>query len=118
MGFWERNVQRYVHNEKAILLIKRQMMRFNYENDIDNSKNIIGYNQYILGQTIIFGGYGNEKYLKSDAFNFSVMDIIETSKQDIFTIKGLTPVFMLYGVGMILSSCVFLIEIFYHYVRK
>lgn len=116
MGFWEKSLKKYFDDERIILMTKRQVIRFNYENNINNTNNIADYNQYIIGQ--IIGTHGNRHYLETNAFVVTEKDMIDTSEREIFTLQGLIPVFMVYAIGITLSVIVFLMEILYNYLKK
>lgn len=121
IGFFGENEKIYFERRKIKIFIKRQLIRFNYENKLNNSKAIAAYNDYILEQVKQYSPKTQMEYAKSGDFNYTESEFVELffeKNRKILYLKGLIPVFVLYGLGIGISLFVFCLEIVFSYVSK
>lgn len=112
-------IQKYNNVQKIKMLTKRQLMRFNYENHLNNSEVLSEYNDYTIKKLSYFDWKFNKAY--SNQFKLSEKDIIRfffNSDTNNLHLKNLIPIFILYGFGMILSIIVFCLEMFHFFLWK
>lgn len=114
LGFWEYSLKNFFEDHKIKVLTRLQILRFNYDNRIDNANALAEYNKYILEQTTVFG-----RIRRMDFYNTFTMtkvklaDLFVSSDKGILNLAGLMPVFILYGLGISLSIIVFAMELCY-----
>lgn len=102
-------------------MVKRQKLRFNYENQINYSELITDYNNYCIEHILIFGRVANSIHINSGLFNFTEHDVSKyffAQDHDILNLIGLLPIFILYGLGIIISFIVFCVEFLYFQYKK
>lgn len=88
-------------------------MRFNYDNNLNNSRAIQNYNEYLLDYVGQYISGNTDVYKNSGSFNYTEEEIIEyifTKNHNIVNLKGLLPVFMLYFFGILIGLIVFCME--------
>lgn len=120
MGFWVKNIKKYF-KRKVKIRTKQQILRFNYDNHLNNSKTLFEINNYMIEQIHLFGREGNKDYLNIHSFNFSEKDVEKyffAQDHDILNLIGFLPIFMVYGLGIVASLVVFCVEILYFRFKK
>lgn len=103
------------------MLVCLQIVRYNYDNKLNNSKAIATYNEYSLQQSKYYSLDDNTKSIKNGELNCTENDFIQFFFQEdrkILNFKGLLPVFLLYGYGILFSLLIFVIEILYSHHQR
>lgn len=113
MGFWIGNKRKYYTRRKLKIMIKRKLMRFNYDHNMDITKYLAEYNDYLVTQIKLYASDNITLFTKSNSFNITQEDFEEyfNDSNDILNLKELQPVFMLYIFGIVLSLIVFCVEL-------
>lgn len=121
MGFLRENLKKYFEQRKIKILVMRQIMRYNYDNHLNNTQNIAEYNDYLLQQVSNYSSLVWHQTLKSITSQYTEADIVKhffAADRNILNMEGLRPVFLLYCFGLLLSVVVFCLELLYFRFKK
>lgn len=107
MAFWMGMKRKYYTRRKQKVIILRQILRFNYEHNLDMKKVLRECNDYLWEQKNLYSSRGD-----ITSINYTEEGVKEyfSREDEILDFRRLLPVFILYAFGIIIGLIVFCIE--------
>lgn len=99
------------------MLTKRQIIIFNHQNAINNTRELQQYNNYLVEELNTYELNESRQYEQTDLFNYTEDDMMRTflkNEQATLSFEGLQPVIIIYALGAAASLIVFALEVLCH----